>query len=119
MTNETLQSSQVGSERIKLVRRGARFRVVSAPWLPPAKVRPVAVVRAWTFHSAEVARRAFRFVVATERVWDARFRGIGCVELRAEALETSKAFRRAAMKHRDPAPMARTLDALDALAGLR
>jgi hypothetical protein len=119
VTYETLDSRQVGSERITLVRHGDRFRVVSALRMPPSRVEPVARVRAWTFRSPEVALRAFRFVVATERVWDARFRGVVQHELCAEALRTSFEFHRAAQAHRDPAPVARTFDALDALARLR
>jgi hypothetical protein len=119
VTYETLDIRLVGSERITLVRHGNRFRVVSALRMPTARVEPVARVRAWTFRSPEVALRAFRFVVATERVWDARFRGVARDELRAEALRTSIEFHRAAMAHRDPAPVASTFDALDALARLR
>lgn len=119
MTYETLQTRLVGGERIMLVRHGHRFRVVSALRMPRATVVPVARVRAWTFRSPEVALRAFRFVVATERAWDARFRGVAQDELRADALRTSFEFHRAALEHRDPEPVARTLAVLDALAGLR
>jgi hypothetical protein len=109
----------VGSERIALVRNGPRFRVVSALRRPPAAVVSVATVRAWTFRSPEVALRAFRFVVATERAWDARFRGVAQDELRSDVLRTSFEFRRAAMEHRDPESVADVLATLDALAGLR
>ncbi len=119
MTYETLKTRLVGTERITLVRHGGRFRVVSALHAPPATVVPVAQVRAWTFRSPEVALRAFRFVVATERVWHARFRGVTPDELRSDALRTSLEFHRAAMEHRDPEAVAHVLATLDALAGLR
>lgn len=114
-----LQIRMVGSERITLSRHGSRFRVVSALQTPRSQVADVARVRAWTFRSPEVALRAFRFVVATERAWDARFRGVARDELHSDALRTSVDFHRAAMEHRDPESIGHVLDTLDALAGLR
>ena len=108
MTFETLAAERVHGELVMLTRRGSEYRVVS---VPDGRLRSLENAARWTFRSAEVAWRAFDFVVATERLWCAD----GCAPrtiLRALAGRAGLAFRAAALRHGDPVATA-LLHALD------
>src|SRR5262249_22749909 len=71
MTYEILNREEIGSEEIKLIRKGLRFRVICTPRL---KLQVAAQSVRREFRAPEVAWRAFDFVVASERFWHAPLR---------------------------------------------
>jgi len=99
MTYEILNREEIGSEEIKLVRKGLRFRVICTPRL---KLQVAAQSVRREFRAREVAWRAFDFAVASERFWHAPLRGSGSAKLQAAMLTAARAFRAAAIKHDDP-----------------
>ena len=99
MTYETLQVERFTDQMVVLARRGRRFRVITMPRL---KVLPRHVPVRWTFDVAEVARRAFEFVVASERFWEAPWRDARRPALRRRMQYAGRAFRDAALAHREP-----------------
>ena len=99
MSYETLAVESVGDELIVLVRRGGCFRVISAP---RCKLRPVSAAVRRTFRVAEVAWRAFEFVVATERFWATASQPTLHRRLRTEVHGAGREFRAAALRHDDP-----------------
>lgn len=101
MPSETLDTRRIGDELLTLVRRGDQFRIVSLPAAPGARVRAAATASRWSFRSREVARRAFVFAVASERVWEARLEGRRVDGLVQAADVAGRAFRGAALLHDD------------------
>ena len=93
---ETLAVEVIGDELVKLVRKGWRFRIVATPRL---RVQASSDAVRREFGNREVAWRAFEFVVASERLWEARPRSR---ELLHAVTAAGRAFRVASMKHRDP-----------------
>ncbi|MCW5890992.1 MAG: hypothetical protein KIT14_10620 [bacterium] len=100
MPVETLETRRIGDELLTLVRRGDQFRIVSLP-AAGARVRSVAAASRWRFRSREVARRAFTFAVASERVWAARLDGRRADAFALAAAAAGRAFRGAALRHDD------------------
>jgi hypothetical protein len=95
--HETLSVEVIGHEVVKLVRKGWRFRIVATPRL---RVQASSDAVRREFRNREVAWRAFEFVVASERLWEAPPRSRR--ELLQAVTAAGRAFRLASMKHRDP-----------------
>lgn len=98
---QTLESRRIGDELLTLVRRGDQFRIVSLSAAAGARIRTAAATSRWRFRSGDVARRAFHFAVASERVWAARLAGRRSDGLALAADVAGRAFRLAALDRDD------------------
>jgi hypothetical protein len=69
MAYEVLRAEKVGAETIKLIEKDNRYRVLIDS--PRGGVHFPALAVRWTFRTAEVARLAFEFCLATDRCGNA------------------------------------------------
>ena len=69
MSYDVVRVGRVGTESIKLTRKGTTYRVMSVT--EPAAGKPAFLPFAvrWTFKTGEVARLAFEFVLAVSQFW--------------------------------------------------
>lgn len=111
MRYQILERCEIGRERLKLVRSGANFRVVSVELPRGHRVLPLERVAAWSFQDGAVAERAFAWVVAIERYWAAVFAGETRTELGTAVVRAATDFCRVAREHGDP-PAMKTLASL-------